>query len=89
MVCAEPNEKAVKTAYVLEIDFGTLGLKTSSAQILVNYRREDLMGKQVLAVLDSPLNKRKHIADIRSDCLLLVAACSEKCMVLIWPDFSV
>ena len=48
------NPKAKKPAYVLNIDFGELGHKTSSAQITQNYSKEELLGKQIVAVVSFP-----------------------------------
>lgn len=61
-------EKAKKPAYQLVIDFGTLGIKKSSAQITKRYTKESLIGKQVLAVLNFPV---KQIANFSSECLVL------------------
>jgi tRNA-binding EMAP/Myf-like protein len=51
---ARRNEKAIKPAYVLTIDFGPAGLKQSSAQITTHYRPADLIGRQVAAVTNFP-----------------------------------
>ena len=48
------NPKAKKLAYVLNIDFGELGHKTSSAQITQNYSKHELLGKQIVAVVSFP-----------------------------------
>lgn len=61
-------EAANKPAYILMIDFGVLGLKKSSAQITVLYKPEELIGKQVMAVVNFP---PKQIAKIKSECLVL------------------
>ncbi|WP_144283149.1 tRNA-binding protein [Chryseobacterium echinoideorum] len=61
-------EKAKKPAYQLEIDFGDLGIKKSSAQITALYKKEDLLGKQILAVVNFP---KKQIANFFSECLVL------------------
>ncbi|RKS96484.1 tRNA-binding protein [Chryseobacterium defluvii] len=61
-------EKAKNPSYQLEIDFGDLGIKKSSAQITAFYKKEDLIGKQILAVLNFP---KKQIANFFSECLVL------------------
>ena len=80
-------EKAKKPAYKLLIDFGDLGIKKSSAQITSRYTLNDLLGKQILAVVNFP---PKQIADFMSECLVLgVYANSEQDVVLIQPNFEV
>lgn len=61
-------EKAHKPAYQLKIDFGDLGIKNSSAQITELYSKEDLLNKQVTAVVNF---KPKQIANFKSECLVL------------------
>jgi len=82
----EPNPKAKKPAYILTIDFGPLGLKTSSAQLTTNYTPESLVGKQVIAVINFP---PKRIAGLASEVLVLGAYSAEKDVVLIQPTLSV
>lgn len=61
-------EKARNPSYQLEIDFGDLGIKKSSAQITSLYQKEDLVGQQILAVVNFP---KKQIANFFSECLVL------------------
>jgi len=60
--------KAKKPAYQILIDFGTIGIKKSSAQITELYTKEKLLGKQVIAIIN--FNPRK-IANFMSECLIL------------------
>lgn len=61
-------EKARNPSYQLEIDFGDLGIKKSSAQITELYNKKELIGKQILAVVNFP---KKQIANFFSECLVL------------------
>ena len=67
-------------AYKLSIDFGALGIKKSSAQITDLYSHEDLMNRQVLAVVNF---KKKQIANFFSECLVLGIANSSNKIVLL------
>jgi tRNA-binding protein len=60
--------KAKKPAYQILIDFGTIGVKKSSAQITELYTKEKLLGKQVMAIIN--FNPRQ-IANFMSECLIL------------------
>lgn len=60
--------KARKPAYQIHIDFGDLGVKKSSAQVTSLYKKEDLLNKQVTAVINF---KPMQIADFMSECLIL------------------
>jgi len=78
--------KARKPAYQLLVDFGhDIGLKKSSAQITDHYQPEELVGKQVLAVVNFP---PRQIADFMSEVLVL-GTYSEGGVVLITPDKAV
>lgn len=78
--------KAKKPSYQLKIDFGPLGIKQSSAQITTFYNKENLLGKQVVAVVNFPV---KQIANFFSDCLLLGVYTDKNDVVLLKPDFPV
>lgn len=79
--------KARVPAYQIKIDFGPgIGLKKSSAQITSRYSREDLLGKQIVAVVNFP---RKQIADFMSECLVMGAVGEKGDVVLLHPGFKV
>ena len=83
---AKVFEKAKKPAYQLLVDFGEeIGVKKSSAQITEQYQPSDLIGKQVLAVVNFP---PRQIADFLSEVLVL-GTYSEGGVVLITPDKDV
>lgn len=83
IVSAKVFEKAKKPAYQLQVDFGEeIGVKKSSAQITNHYSTDDLVGKQVLAVVNFP---PRQIADFMSEVLVL-GTYSEGGVVLIAPD---
>ena len=86
IVSAKNFEKARKPAYQLEVDMGEeLGIKRSSAQITDHYRPEELIGKQVLAVVNFP---PRQIANFFSE-ILVLGTYSEGGVVLIRPDMPV
>lgn len=83
IISAKVFEKARKPAYQLQVDFGEeIGIKNSSAQITEQYSPEDLVGKQVLAVVNFPPMK---IADFKSE-VLVMGTYSEGGVILITPD---
>lgn len=68
IISAEVFKEARNPAYILQLDFGDLGILKSSAQITKLYNTTDLIGKQVVAVVNFP---HKQIATIKSQCLVL------------------
>jgi tRNA-binding protein len=74
--------EARRPAYQLTIDFGELGIKKTSAQIITLYTKEDLIQKQIVAVVNFP---KKQIAKFMSECLLL-GAVDGKDVVLLNPE---
>ena len=86
IVDAKLNPKARVPAFILRIDFGAEGSRTSSAQLTRNYTAEQLVGKQVVAVMNfAP----KRIAGVKSEVLVLGAVCDEHGVVLLEPSFPV
>ncbi|WP_448518003.1 tRNA-binding protein [Rhodoflexus sp.] len=83
IIAADDFPKARKPAYQLQIDFGELGIRKSSAQITRRYTKEELIGKQVVAVVNFP---PKQIADFRSECLVLGVVDGSGDVILLRPD---
>ena len=78
--------KARNPSYQLSIDFGDLGIKKSSAQVTTFYNKEELVGRQVVAIVNFP---PKQIANFFSECLVLGVYTDKKEVVLIGPDRKV
>ena len=79
--------KARKPAYQLTIDFGeAIGVRKSSAQITKRYSKDDLTGRQIVAVVNFP---EKQIGKFMSQCLVLGAMGNEGDVILLAPDFKV
>lgn len=85
VVEAKVFAEARKPAYRLLIDFGPIGLLKSSAQITDFYQTADLLGKQVVAVINLP---SKQIANLRSECLILGVETPDG-VVLLQPNHKV
>ncbi|MBD3724784.1 MAG: tRNA-binding protein [Flavobacteriaceae bacterium] len=79
--------EARNPAYQLYIDFGIeIGIKKSSAQITKRYTKEELIGKQIITVVNFP---KKQIATFMSECLVLGIVGEDKDVVLLSPNFKV
>lgn len=83
IIDAKIFEKARNPAYQIWIDFGEEGIKKTSAQITNLYEVNELIGKQVLAIINFP---PKQIADFMSECLLLGALGENKDVTLLSVD---
>ena len=86
VVAVEDFPQARKPSWKLRIDFGPAGVKTSSAQLTMHYGKEDLIGKQVLAVLNFP---PRQIANFFSEVLTLGMEVAVGDVVLVQPDREV
>ncbi|OQD43796.1 tRNA-binding protein [Croceivirga radicis] len=87
ILSAEIFKEARNAAYKMQVDFGPeLGIRKTSAQITVLYRPEELIGKQVIAVVNFP---PKQIATIMSECLVMGAVGSNKEVTLLQPERKV
>ena len=86
IIKANDFPEARKPAYQLTIDFGVeIGIKKSSAQITKRYFKEELIGKQIIAVVNFP---KKQIANFMSECLVL-GSVNEDEVVLLSSDLKV
>ncbi|MBL7559733.1 tRNA-binding protein [Olleya sp. YSTF-M6] len=77
--------EARQPAYQLKIDFGDLGIKKTSAQITTLYNKEQLLQRQIVAVVNFP---KKQIANFMSECLVL-GAVNGKDVILLNPEHKV
>ena len=86
VVAVSDFPEARNSSYKLQIDFGDeIGVKKTSAQITNKYKKEELLGMQVIAVVNFP---DKQIANFMSECLIL-GAVENNSVVLIKPQMKV
>lgn len=83
VVGVEAFPQARKPAYKLTIDFGSLGIKRTSAQLTTLYQTDELVGKQVVAVVNFP---PKQIATFMSECLVLGAVADDGTVTLLQTE---
>lgn len=84
IVTAQLFPEARKPAYKLEIDFGSeIGIKKTSAQITDHYQPDDLIGRQIIAVVNFP---PKQIANFISECLVLGSVDEDQKVTLLQPE---
>ena len=87
IIAVQDFPRARKPAYQITIDFGAeLGTKKSSAQITIYYKKEDLLNRQIIAVVNFP---PKQIADFISECLVLGVYDENKNVILLQPSQAV
>lgn len=87
IVSAQLFPEARKPAYRLEVDFGaTIGVRKSSAQITAHYTPEELIGRQVVGVVNFPV---KQIGPMRSECLVTGFYREDGSVILCVPDKAV
>lgn len=86
IVYVEDFPEARKPAYKLTIDFGEFGVKKSSAQVTERYSKAQLLGRQIVAVMNFP---PKQIASFISEVLVLAAVTRKGDVVLLMPDEEV
>ncbi|WP_405381220.1 tRNA-binding protein [Maribacter sp. LLG6340-A2] len=86
IIAVDEFPEARNPSYKLKIQFGDeIGIKKSSAQITQNYKKEELVGMQVIAVINFP---KKQIANFMSECLIL-GAVDNGSVILVQPHLAV
>ena len=83
VVAVETFPEARKPAYKLTVDFGKFGIKRTSAQLTALYKIEELVGIQVVAIVNFP---PKQIATFMSECLVLGAFADDGTVTLLQPE---
>ena len=84
IISAELNNKLQKPSFILKIDFGNeIGIKKSSSQLTKNYNIDQLIDKQIAAVINFP---KKQIGDLTSEVLVLGFPDNNNEPILISPD---
>ena len=83
ILSAEVFKEVKNPAYKMQIDFGEFGIKKTSAQITKLYTPDELIGNQIVAVINFP---KKQIANIMSECLVLGAVGEQHEITLISPE---
>lgn len=86
ILSAEVFAEVRNPAYKITIDFGEFGQRKTSAQITALYTPEELIGKQVVAVINFP---PKQIANMMSECLILGGIGENKEVTLLQPERKV
>ena len=86
IIAAEAFPQARKPAYKLTIDFGSFGTKRTSAQLTALYQVDELVGKQVVAVVNFP---PKQITTFMSECLVLGAVDADGTVTLLQTERSI
>jgi tRNA-binding protein len=86
IIKAEVFKEVKKPAYKIWIDFGDLGIKKTSAQLTVLYKPEDLISKQIIAIVNF---EPKQIANFMSECLILGAVGEENSVTILTTDKQV
>ncbi len=86
IISAEVFKEARNPAYKIVIDFGALGKRKTSAQITKLYSCEEIIGQQVVAVVNFPA---KQIANFMSECLVLGGLGEDKEVILLQPERKV
>jgi len=86
IISAEIFKEVKNPAYKMQVDFGDYGIKKTSAQITKLYQPKDLIGKQVVAVVNFP---KKQIANMMSECLVLGGLGDDKEVTLLTAERTV